>query len=164
MTETLKMTFFRLSNKEYRVYIVDPDSRVNFMINTAMLRGDNIQTKQRKTRYYFVSLMEEHRFPQDGECMMYGKGEEFNSYADCMAKQHAKLFRSLLGCQVPWLETTYKDTCDGKINATQDNLAFARGNLSKIIMSSKSLSTFSCTPSGQNIIFIFSFPKLFLQT
>ena len=136
--ETIKITFFRLSNKEYRVYIVDPARSVYFMINTDMLKGDKIITKKGKIRYYFISFNEEHRDPKDGACMLYGKGQEFNSYADCMAKNQEQLFTPLIGCQVPWLASTDKDICFGKINTTDENLAFAKGNLSKIIMSSKS--------------------------
>ena len=133
-----RMTF--LQSKEKHLFIIDPDQHLYYMINTGMVKGDTINTKAKHTRYYFIDLEEEQRDSKDGACMIYGRGHQFLSYADCIEQEQDKLFSPLSGCQVPWLvpEEKLQKTCKGKVNFTEANYQVFKAMIKKIILSTKS--------------------------
>ena len=110
------------------------------MINTDMAIGDSMETKEKTSRYYFINLEEVHWDQNSGVCMTYGEGQNFKSYADCMENEQSLLFDQMLGCRVPWLSApgNSEDFCHGRMNVTEETFNAFKGNISKIVMSTKS--------------------------
>ena len=133
-----RMTF--LQSKEKRLFIIDPDQHLYYMINTGMVKGDTINTKSKQTRYYFIDLEEEQRDSKDRACMIYGEGHQFLSFAACIEQEQYNLFSTLGGCQVPWFvpQEKLKQTCEGKVNFTEANYRVFKAMMKKIILSTKS--------------------------
>ena len=138
LSKPIQITFFEA--KRHTIYVVDPARHVYYMINRGMADGDKIETKPKTTQYYFINLQEEHRDPTDGDCMLYGSDQPYQSFAACIESHQDNLFRPMIGCRIPWLAapSQSEDNCYETINATEEQLTQLQGNLSKIIMSTKS--------------------------
>ena len=97
---TADLTFY----DSFLLYIADPGKCLHYKIDTDSLAGDNIAVDKRyKHQIYMVEFEEIHWDEESGECTNYGEGEEFKTYADCVAHEQDKIFQPILGCQVPWL-------------------------------------------------------------
>ena len=156
LSKTIKIRFFRgLKANAFEVFIVDPGRNLYYMINTGMVKGDRIEIKKQLSkqtvkeegfvkaekfkRYFFIHLEEVHQDPNDGRCTNYGKKFTFRSYAECIKNEQDKIFRPILGCKVPWLAARYQSAgfCKEEVNLTKENWDTYAGNISKIIMTTK---------------------------
>ena len=97
------------------VLVNDPGTALHYIINTESFTGDKIEPEYGHT-YYALQLEEIHWNREVGECMDYGVGETFETYADCIENEHDKTFHPLLGCEIPWLSAPGQfGMCEGFI-------------------------------------------------
>ena len=86
------------------------------MLDINTLRGEPIKIGDEKTRHYKISFEEVHWLEEAGDCINYGDGAQYMSYADCVAQEHAEIFEPILGCRPPWLSAPgHPENCQGKI-------------------------------------------------
>ena len=106
----------------FLLYIADPGKCLHYKIDTDSLAGDNIAVdKYSKSKIYTVKFEEIHWDEESGECTNYGEGEEFKTYADCVAHEQDKIFQPILECQVPWLAgPDNPGACKGKVPIPED--------------------------------------------
>ena len=106
---------------EVHIFLTDPQTNLFYKINTDSMTGDPIASEQGFTKTYLVEFEEIHWLEESGECTNYGEATEFKSFADCVADQQEKIFRPILGCQVPWLTAPDDpDICKGRVELSYD--------------------------------------------
>ena len=109
------------TNFPFKVYLADKKVSPYYMLDTNALRGDPIKIEDRKARHYRISFEEVHWLEEAGDCINYGEGAQYMSYADCVAQEHAEIFTPILGCQPPWLSAPdHPDNCQGQIPMTPE--------------------------------------------
>ena len=104
------------SRNSFQVIVTNPERSLHYMFDPTTLRGDHIQTYLTHQSYYSIELEEVFWNEESGECINYGVGKPFLSYADCIANEQEKVFKPLLGCMVPWLVgVNHSSNCKGRI-------------------------------------------------
>ena len=111
----------------FDVFVADPGRSLHYMIHPDSLLGEKIETWNQAQKYYSLEI-EKHIWDEDsGECMSYGAGKPFKSYADCIAKEQEKVFMPLLGCMVPWLAgPEHPNICKGRVLLAMEHLPHYR--------------------------------------
>ena len=113
------------------------------MLNTDALVGQPIETKS-KMQQYSLSFEEIHWLEESGKCSDYGKEAEFKTYADCVANDHEKIFKPILGCNVPWLVAPGNpDICKNRVNLSPEETSSYNKSLSDLILKIKLLDMLS---------------------
>ena len=103
----------------YKVYLMDKNISTYYMLDNNALRGESIKIEDNKARYYRISFEEVHWLEEAGDCINYGNGAQYMSYADCVAQEHAEIFKPVLGCRPPWLSAPgHPDNCRGQTPLT----------------------------------------------
>ena len=105
------------------VIITDPLNSPYFMLNPENMDGDAVIMDQgtKSKMIYNIYFEEIHWMAESGACMMYGEGEDFQTFAECVAKEYEENHHSLLGCMVPWLAgPDHPNICNGRIPVTAD--------------------------------------------
>ena len=103
----------------YKVYLMDKNISTYYMLDNNALRGESIKIEDGKARYYRISFEEVHWLEEAGDCINYGNGAQYMSYADCVAQEHAEIFKQILGCRPPWLSSPgHPDNCQGQTSLT----------------------------------------------
>ena len=149
-SETLFLNITSDTTDHYDIFFANLDASPYYTINTDIMKGDHLGTDKPNTRYvYAISIEEEHRLEESGECMEYGSQGKHKSYADCVAAHQSKLFEPLLGCKVPWqVAPNEPGTCNGDIELSEDNcrsyFSMFPSLLSKIHFDDKTEQTESC--------------------
>ena len=119
-----------LQGQEFQIIVTDPEMSLYYAIYSDTHKGEKIETMRDSSVHFSLALEEIHWMEDNGECANYGEGKEFTTYAECVAEEHAKIFRPHLGCLVPWLSApNHTDQCKGRIPITEDNY----NNLTDII-------------------------------
>ena len=102
-----------------KVYLADKKRSPYYMLDTNTLRGEPIKIGDEKTRHYKISFEEVHWLEEAGDCINYGDGAQYMSYADCVAQEHAEIFKPILGCRPPWMSAPgHPDNCRGQTPLT----------------------------------------------
>ena len=105
------------------VIMTDPLTSPYFMLNPENMDGDAVKMDQgtKSKMIYTIYFEEIHWMAESGDCMMYGEGEDFETFAECVAKEYEENHYSLLGCMVPWLAgPDNPNICNGRIPVTAD--------------------------------------------
>ena len=148
---TLNIEYNKLFKKDLQIVIAEPEGSPYFMINPETLNGDIIKTQGFSTRVwskpvYVVDLEEIQWLPDSGECMIYGNGADFKTYAECVANEHEKIFNPIMGCLPPWLAAPdNQGLCKGRVPI--DERSFNQSM--KIISSIFEAQGFNTMPSLQ---------------
>ena len=141
---TLTITTF---DQELHVLIADPESSTYFMFNPETLNGDIIEINKQLKHHYVIDIEEIQRMPESGECMMYGEGSEFKTYADCVADEHEQTFKPILGCLPPWLAAPdSQGRCRGKVPISKGSYAQSK----KIIQQLSEEQIYNTMPQSQS--------------
>ena len=102
-----------------KVYLADKNRSPYYMLDINTLRGEPIKIGDEKTRHYKISFEEVHWLEEAGDCINYGDGAQYMSYADCVAQEHAEIFKPILGCRPPWMSAPgHPDNCRGQTPLT----------------------------------------------
>ena len=110
-----------LSFDDVQIFLADPKASLYYKINTDSMTGDTLESEKGSQKSYLVDFEEIHWMEESGECTIYGEGAEFRSLADCVANEQEKIFKPLLGCQVPWLAAPDDpDICKGRVPLTYE--------------------------------------------
>ena len=118
--KSFRITFSYMSG--FQVFIADPGKSLHYMIHPDTLQGDNILSWIGNRRFYSIEIEEIIWNEESGECTNYGTGKKFDSYADCIANEHEKFLKPILGCMVPWLVAPdHPGICKGRVNLTKEN-------------------------------------------
>ena len=132
-------------DQELHVLIADPGSFPYFMINP--VNGDIIDTNRELLHYYVIDIEEIQRMPDSGECIMYGEGAKFKTYADCVANEHEQTFKPILGCLPPWLAAPdSQGRCRGKVPISKGSYAQSK----KIIQQLSEEQIYNTMPQSQS--------------
>ena len=118
--ESSLFSAFTFSSTKH-IYIADTDSSPYYMLDIDSMQGDPIEPDitAKFEKYYSIELEEVHWLKESGECMDYGDEERFESFADCVANEHEKIFKPTLGCTIPWLSAPQDEKiCNTKLNGT----------------------------------------------
>ena len=117
----IEISVFNYDNTSYplKVHLADKNISPYYMLDTNTLRGEPIKSGDKKTRHYKISFEEVHWLEEAGDCINYGDGAQYMSYADCVAQEHAEIFKQILGCRPPWLSSPgHPDNCQGQTSLT----------------------------------------------
>ena len=95
------------NGSNFQIIVTDPEMALYYAIYSGTLHGQQIKTQNSKTVYYALNVEEIQWMEATSECTSYGEGQTFNTYADCVANEHKKVFRPLLGCKPPWLSAPH---------------------------------------------------------
>ena len=117
-----------------KIIIADTGRNPYYMLNTDSLNGDEIEPEKYFWKTFSINFEETHWLEESGECTNYGEGAEFKTFADCLANEHEKIFKPILGCNVPWLSApSNPDICQGSIHLTPDASSLFGDNLNERI-------------------------------
>ena len=116
-SENLYLNITSDTTDHYIILFANLDASPYYSINTDIMNGDHLMADKPNTRYFYaISIEEEHRLEESGECMEYGEQAKYKSYRDCIAAEQTKLFEPVLGCKVPWqVAPNEPGTCNGEI-------------------------------------------------
>ena len=121
----IEISTYNNDNNSYplKVYLADKNISPYYMLDTNTLRGESIKIGDNKARRYKISFEEVHWLEETGDCINYGYGAQYMSYADCVAQEHAEIFKPILGCRPPWLSgPDNSDNCKGQTPLTSEQL------------------------------------------
>ena len=112
-----------LNGPRYQILIADVSRSLYYKLDTGSLMGDTIFSQRSLIKWYMIDFEEVHWMKNTGECAVYGEGEDFKTFADCVANEHEKIFNPILGCRVPWLSAPQDQrVCEGRILLSEDKL------------------------------------------
>ena len=115
---------------QIKIIIADTGRNPYYMLNTDSVNGDAIEQQQNLRKAFSINFEETHWLEESGECTNYGEGADFKTFADCLANEHEKIFKPILGCNVPWLSAPRNsDICRGRVHLTPKASSSFRKNL-----------------------------------
>ena len=102
-----------------------PASSNHYMINPDSVEGDKPVTFLEERNVYSITIEEVYKLEESGECTNYGDAAKFKTYADCVADEHKRLLKPIIGCTPPWTTALDdQDACSGLV--TSDVVSFRR--------------------------------------
>ena len=116
----------KTSLKDMDIIITYPGNSLHYMINPDSVEGDKPVTYDAGIiPYYSITIEEVFMLEESGECTNYGDAAKFKTYADCVADEHKRLLKPIIGCTPPWTTALDdQDACTGLV--TSDVVSFRR--------------------------------------